>query len=144
MTPPELIHLATVTVNLSKEVFFIPKGPKGTRLVAGVDDVTFVGERLNAKMVGAAAADWLTLGPDGSYGVLDVRFTVKTNDDVLIYCEYGGRINLATNTAIAAPSFQCGDEGYDWINRIQAIAVGTNDTETGVLTYEFYEVAPGA
>jgi len=142
MTPPNLIHLATVTVNLSKNVFFIPNGPKGTRVVADVDDVTFVGDRLNASMVGSAAADWLTLGPDGSYGVLDVRFTMKTDDGAVIYCEYGGRIDLATNKVVAAPSFQCGDERYDWLNRIQAVAAGTNNTETGVLVYEFYEVAP--
>ncbi len=140
MAAPELVHFATMKAQLGTDQFFIPNGPLGPRVIAEVDDVTIEGDRLKAAMVGKSAADWLTLGPDGTYGCLDVRVTLQTHDGALIYCTYGGRIDLKTSRAVSAPTFQCGDERYDWLNRIQAIGDGTNDQQTRILTYELYEV----
>ena len=140
MPAPELVHVGIMRAQLGDDQFVIRNGPNGTRIVAEVDDVTVEGERLNARMVGTSAADWLTLGPDGSYGTLDVRFTLKTDDDVLIYVEYRGRIDLKTGRVAATPLFQCGDERYDWLNRSQFLADGTNDPATKILTYQLYEV----
>lgn len=139
MPAPELVHVATMKATMG-ESFVVPDGPQGTRVVAEVDAIDVVGERLNAKMVGTSAADWLTIGPDGSYGTLDVRLTLKTDDDVIIYCEYKGRIDLAAGRIVSTPLFQCGDEKYSWINTSQFIGDGTMDNETRVLTYELYEV----
>lgn len=141
MSAPELVHVATMKAQLGEQ-FFIPNGPRGTRVVAEVDDVEVTGERLNAKKIGSSAADWLTVGADGSWGMLDVRVTLMTDDDVVLYVEYGGRIDLAAGRVITTPTFQCGDERYDWINRVQFIGDGTLDQETNVLTYELYEVRP--
>lgn len=138
--PPELIHTGTMSVHLSANSYFIPGGPLGTRVVAEVDSVTIEGNRLNATMVGHAAADWLTVSPDRSFGDLDVRITLQTDDDVLIYCTYGGRIDLARGRAVATPLFQTGDERYDWLVRAQFLLDGTRDADTNVLTYEMYEV----
>ncbi len=135
----ELVHFATMTINLSPDVLVIPGGPLGTRVVAEVDNVSVSGDKLNATMAGKSAADWLTIGPDGSYGTLDVRLTLRTDDDAIIYVEYSGRIDLGTNRAVSAPLFQTGDERYDWLNRIQAVADGTNNPETHELVYELYE-----
>ena len=140
MPAPELVHVGTMRAQLGDDQFVIANGPKGSRVVAEVDDVTFEGDRLNARMVGTSAADWLTLAPDASYGTLDVRFTLKTDDDVFLYVEYAGRIDLKTGRVAAAPLFQCGDERYDWLNRALFIGDGTNDPATKVLTYEVYEV----
>ncbi len=137
MAAPELIHFATMTAILGEQ-FVIKGGPLGTRIVANVDDVIVEGERLNARMVGKAAADWLTVGPDGSYGTLDVRATIKTDDGALIHVEYSGRIDLTNGGIVSAPLFQTGDERYDWLNRMQAIGAGQN-TERGPV-YELYEV----
>ena len=93
-------------------------------------------------MVGKSAADWLTVGPDGSYGTLDVRATLKTDDDELIYVEYSGRIDLTNGSVVSAPLFQTGAEKYDWLNRMQAIGIGQNSPEQ--LVYEMYSVASGA
>lgn len=139
MTPPELIHFATMTVKLG-ESFVIKDGPVGTRIVAEVDSVEVEGERIKASMVGKSAADWLTVGPDGSYGTLDVRVTLQTDDDALIYMEYSGRIDLTTGKVISAPLFQTGAESYDWLNRMQAVADGKNTPES--LIYQVYEVRP--
>lgn len=92
-------------------------------------------------MAEKSAADWLTISPDRSYGMLDVRFTLRTDDDVLIYCQYGGRLDLASGRVASTPLFQCGDDRYDWLNRTQFIGDGTLNRETNVLTYELYEVS---
>lgn len=139
MTAPELVHFATMTVKLGEQ-FVIKGGPVGTRIVAEVDSIEVAGERLTASMVGKSAADWLTLGPDGTYGTLDVRATLKSDDDELIYVEYSGRISLTTGKVMSAPLFQTGAEQYDWLNRIQAIGDGVNTPDN--LIYELYEVRP--
>ena len=72
-----------MTIKLG-ESFVIKGGPVGTRIVAEVATIEVTGESLTASMVGKSAADWLTVGPDGSYGTLDVRATLKTDDDELI------------------------------------------------------------
>lgn len=130
-----------MTVKLG-ESFVIKGGPVGTRIVAEVDTIEVAGPKLNASMVGKSAADWLTVGPDGSYGTLDVRATLKTDDDELIYVEYKGRINLVDGSVVSAPLFQTGAEKYDWLNRMQAVGVGQNSPDN--LIYEMYEVTPGA
>lgn len=138
MADPALVHFATMTVTLGEQ-FVVNGGPLGTRVVAEVDTIAVAGERLNASMLGKSAADWLTMGPDGSYGTLDVRATLKTDDDAIIYMEYSGRIDLTNGKVVAAPLFQTGEEKYDWLNRIQAIGVGQNSPEN--LIYELYEVS---
>ena len=139
MPAPELIHLATMTATLG-ESFRIKGGPVGTRIVAEVDSVEVVGERLNASMVGKSAADWVTMGPDNTYATLDVRITLRTDDDAIVYVEYSGRIDFATGRAVSAPLFQTGAEQYDWLNRIQAI--GDGQSSDGQIVYELYEVRP--
>ncbi len=142
MPAPELVHVATMTVQLGHEQFFIPNGPRGARAIAEVDGVEVSGERLNAKMVGSSAADWLTVGADATWGMLDVRVTLMTDDEVVLYAEYGGRIDLIAGRVVSTPTFQCGDENYDWLNRAQFIGDGTLDRDTNLLTYELYEVRP--
>jgi len=142
MTPPELVHIAMMQARIGDDQFLIPNGPMGSRLIAEVIDVVIEGERLNARMVGKSCADWATVGPDGSYAALDVRVTLKTDDDVILYCEYGGRLDFASSRAVTSPLFQCGDEKYDWLNRIQVIGDGIYDESTQILTYQLYEVRP--
>lgn len=113
----------------------------GTRIVAEVDTIEVKGPKIDASMTGKSAADWLTVGPDGSYGTLDVRATLRTDDDALIYMEYSGRIDLTDGSVVSAPLFQTGAEEYDWLNRMQAVGVGQNSPEQ--LVYELYEVSAG-
>ena len=140
MANPELVHFATMTVTLGENLV-IKGGPVGTRIVAEVDTIAITGERVNASMAGKSAADWLTVGPDGSYGTLDVRATMRTDDDELIYVEYSGRIDLTNGSVVSAPLFQTGAEQYDWLNRMQAVGVGQNGPDS--LVYELYEVKAG-
>ena len=115
--------------------------PSGTRIIVEVVDAVYEGERLTAKHKGAAAADWMTVGPEGT-GTLDVRGTIETHDGALVYVTYRGRLDLSvppgSAPTYAAPLYETGDERYAWLNRIQAVAKGKLDGQT--LTYEIAEV----
>ena len=136
----ELVPLMTATINL-REPIMLPNTPSGTRLIVEVASATFEGERIRGKQKGVAAADWLTVGPDGT-GTLDVRATLETDDGALIYTYYRGRLDVSQPVGsvpiYAAPLYDTGDERYAWINKIQAVAKGTTDGQ--LLEYEIYEV----
>jgi hypothetical protein len=136
----ELVPLCTATITLA-DPMVLPNTPSGMRIIIEVRDATLEGERLRAKLKGAAAADWLTVGPDGT-GTLDVRGTFETDDGALVYSWYRGRLDLSkppgSAPIYAAPLYETGDERYAWLNKIQAVAKGTTDRE--ILTYEIYEV----
>lgn len=123
----------------------LPNTPAGTRLIIEVRSLRLVGERLTARMRGQAAADWLTLSPDGRTGTLDVRCTLETDDGALIFMHYGGRMRRATAADGAhlihiAPRFDTGDQRYDWLNAIQAIGKAVQPVGSQSLRYTFYEV----
>ena len=145
MRAPELVPLGTMTAKLGSQ-HVVRGGPMGTRIVAEVTDVAWVGDRVNATLASPAAADWLTMGPDHTYGTLDVRLTLRTDDGDIVHVEYMGRIDLGTGKAVSAPLFQTGAEAYDWLNRIQAVGVGQNapatDDAPAEIVYELFEVRP--
>ena len=120
----------------------IPGTPSGTRVIVEIASVDFRGERLRAKLKGAAAADWAVVSPAG-VGLMDVRLTLETDDGALIYVTYNGRVDVSQGlegaTAYTAPRFETGDERYAWLNKIQAVAKGV--ISEGVLRYELYELS---
>lgn len=133
----ELIPLCTVTGTLAPPRS-IGDGPAGTRLVIEVTDLATKG-RLEAVQEGAAAADWITI--NNGIGTLDVRATVRTHDDALIYVQYHGRMATGGDNAgilYVTPRFETADERYLWLNGVQAI--GKGGTEGPALTYDWYEV----
>jgi hypothetical protein len=136
----ELVPLMTATINL-REPIMLPNTPSGTRIIVEVASASFEGERIKGKQKGVAAADWLTVGPEGT-GTLDVRATLETDDGALIYSFYRGRLDVSQPVGsvpiYAAPLYETGDERYAWINKIQAVAKGTTDGQ--LLEYEIYEL----
>ncbi len=136
----ELVPFATATIRI-KEPIMLPNTPRGTRAIIEVPEATYEGERMRAKLKGVAAADWVTVGPDGTAS-LDVRLTVETDDGALIFVSYGGRTDVSEGIGAApvysTPLFETGDERYAWLNKVQTVAKGT--IEGDVLTYEIYEV----
>jgi hypothetical protein len=139
----ELIPLFKATLGVS-HALSIGDGPAGTRLIGEIGSAVVEGDRLRAALAGAAAADWMVRA--GSIAVVDVRLTLKTHDDALIYMTYGGRLDLASPPgelfAYVAPTFETGDQRYAWLNRIQAVGKGlfTPAPDGGRLEYEFYEL----
>ena len=116
------------------EAIVIDNAPFGTLMIGELRDSRWEGERFMASQRGHAAADWLTVAPDGTAAV-DVRITLETDDGALVFVEYRGRSNLETGIAYSAPTFQTGDARYAWMNRIQAVAKGVFDADAMTLTY---------
>ena len=97
--------------------------------------------------------DWWLRRPDGS-GVLDVRVTLRTDDETLIYLSYRGvqRIPSSVRERLirgeivdpadyyfrTTPVFETADERYAWLNDVVAIGVGEL-TSDGV-AYTIYRV----
>lgn len=122
----------------------VGKTPGGIRSIGEFRSVTVKGERMNASLAGAAAADWILI--NGRVGDVDVRMTLRTDDDALIFVTYKGKLDLARAggpVVTVAPRFETGDERYAWLNDIQAIGRGTLGAgpEGGsLINYEFYEI----
>jgi Protein of unknown function (DUF3237) len=138
----ELIPLCTATVTL-KDPIMIPESPAGMRVIVEVESWDVEGERLNAHLHGAAAADWMTIS-SALLGTIDVRATLETDDGALIYTWYHGRMDLSGGTgsspAYSAPLYETSDERYAWMNKIQAVAKGTTSPDGHRLVYEICEV----
>ena len=140
MTEAELVSIGTLTAIIG-EMVEVGSGPKGKRVSVDVPEVTLEGPGIKASLAINDAADWLTLsGPDDELGTLDVRFTLKTDDGAFIYVEYGGCADMQTNLIVSTPTFQTGDERYQWLNKIQAVGAGKFDPDTGILVYQLYRV----
>jgi len=112
-------------------------------MVFEIASVQVKGDRLSGEMLGAAAADWVTVGPEGT-GTLDIRETIRTDDGATIFVQYQGKLDLSKGmqfpmTAYVAPRFETSDERYAWLNRIQAVGKGTLNEDLSV-DYEWYEV----
>jgi hypothetical protein len=129
-----------------------------SRLIVNVRPGGWVkGPRVNGKFV-SPCADWLQIMPSGALR-LDVRCSILTDDNALIYMTYNGiiqhspesseRLNkgevLATKDIpyfIAAPTFQTSSEKYAWLNSVQAIGklVEVKIGEGAYVKYDFFVV----
>lgn len=136
--PLELVPLARMVATL-REPFVLSGTPVGTRMIFEVEDASVEGDRLRGRLAGRAAADWLTMGPDGT-GSLDVRSLLRTHDGALVFVHYTGRVDMTAPGAhvFATPRFDTGDERYQWLNRVQAVGKGLLDGST--LTYDLFEL----
>ncbi len=112
-------------------------GPRGDRLIVTVTEGSFAGPKLAGKVADAAAGDWVIVRPDGTL-VLDVRIVLVTDDGATIYMTYGGFAQRGADvtTIRAAPTFECGDERYAWLNTLQAVSHGVSSK--GTVTYDVY------
>jgi uncharacterized protein DUF3237 len=140
----DLVPLCTLQVQL-KPPIEVGAGCAGTRVIVEVASIQVKGDRLCADMAGAAVADWLIIGPDGTL-TLDVRATLNTDDGATIFMQYNGKAASDMSqglqlpaTIYVAPRFETCDKRYAWLNRIQAIGKGTVHEDLS-LDYEWYEV----
>ena len=110
----------------------MPGGPHGTRVFASVLGGRVDGPRLKASA--SPGADWVTARKDG-WAQLDVRLVLTTEDGAVISMEYKGVLG-PDGSPRTAPLFQAAAEQYQWLNHVQAIALGTPRPD-GVI-YEVY------
>jgi len=134
-----LVPLCRVEAKIAPSIR-VGNTPLGTRVIAEVVSARFEGARLNARLKGNAAADWLVLSPDGRVGLMDVRLAIETDDGAVIYLQYNGRsLNSAGRSEIrVAPRFETGDTRYAWLNEAIAVGKGVFNPSTGHLAYVFY------
>jgi hypothetical protein len=138
----DLVPLCTLRLQL-KPPIQVNAGAAGTRLIVELVSAQVKGDPLRGEMLGAAAADWMIVGPEGT-GMVDVRATLQTDDGAIIFVQYNGRMDTSQGlrfpmTAYVAPVFETGDERYAWLNRIQAVGKGILYEDLS-LNYEWYEV----
>jgi hypothetical protein len=139
----ELVPLAVAKIGLAPPTF-IPNGPMGARVIVEVTSWEMEGERIKAKLKGAAAADWATVTPDGTILSIDVRATVETDDGAAVFIQYNGRSDASGGFGSCpnyiAPRFETGDERYAWLNRIQAVGKGIVSPALDGIEYELFEL----
>lgn len=132
----ELEPLGTLTISVG-ETTRIPDTPHGRRVIVEFTAVRWESPRVRAELRGRAAADWLTVGPEGT-ATFDIRITLVTDDGAFVYVEMEGRNDsrgFATNAPVfLAVRFEAGDPRYAWLNLVQAIAKGSLADGEVVLT----------
>ena len=139
----QLVFLCRAEVQLA-EPLRLAGSPIGTRVIAEARSFRLDRERIRASLKGTAAADWLVVSPDGTFGCVDVRAAVVTDDGASIYLQYNGRIRFPAGGGLAtvyvAPRFETGDARYAWLNQTLAVGKGLLDRASGRLAYTFYEL----
>ena len=111
----------------------------GTRRIVPVTGGTFEGPKLKGTAL-PGGADWILVRPDG-VSELNVRVTLKTDDDQLIYITYRGLLFTPKGGEQywrTTPIFETGSAKYDWLTKIIAVGVGKN--VPGKAAYSIYQV----
>jgi len=130
----------------------VGNSPLGQRLIFDVIGGNFEGGKLNGTLL-SSGGDWILVDDDG-IGHLDVRITLKTEDDALLYVQYHGVLEMtdAVTTALAGgkptefgdiyfmtqPRIETGDLRYKWLNNIVAVAEGR--VVESAVEYQVYEL----
>ncbi|WP_051711797.1 DUF3237 domain-containing protein [Streptomyces sp. NRRL S-350] len=147
-------HLFDLVIDLAPRLDF-GTGPLGRRTLFGDTGGTFHGPRLHGEVL-PIGGDWALFRPDGTMS-LDVRLTLRTHDDALVYMTYGGRWvtppELRADIADPAkrydvdparyyfrtnPLFETGSQEYAWLNDI--VCVGTGYLIEGGIAYKVAQV----
>lgn len=133
-------HLFTLEGSVAGDAPAVISGPNGTRIVVGVSNGTFKGDRIEGTVAANVGGDFAMFRPDGSLRI-DVRLVLNTNDGATIYLTYNG-VGVADANGVlqlkTAPTFEVGDERYAWLNNLQAIGIGHSDG--AALHYDVYEL----
>ena len=147
----ELEYVFSYNATLEPE----PIGPvaEGLRVNFNITGGELVGEGIKAKF-GKVGADWLTIRTDG-VGILDIRGTLTTDDNVKIYLSYKGMMDLGPNGYSAFlegqeppaeialrgnPSFQVAHPKYEWLNRGFFINIGKAKLDKNIVEFDVYRI----
>ena len=129
----------------------IGKTPKGVRQIAPIVGGKFNGEKLKGTVINGN--DWVIYQPDGTMRI-DVRVTLKTDDDAYIYMQYQGHfvaemeamgqflkgkiLEPSQYTLSMTAKFECGDPRYNWLNNLVTVGTGIQ-TQTGPV-YSIFQI----
>ena len=112
----------------------------GTTNITPVSGGSFSGPRLKGTVL-PGGADWVTKSPNGDIH-LNVRITLQTDDEQLIYMSYTGLIHRSMKTGATywrvRPVFETASEKYDFLNHM--VAVGVSKQVRGKVAYDIHEI----
>jgi hypothetical protein len=146
-----LEHLFSYTVLLDQPEVIGPVA-EGIRV-----NLHFTGGELNGpKVYGKlrpVGADWLTIRTDG-VGILEVRATIETQEEALIYSSYTGVGDLGEDgydkflqgepppivALRVVPRYLTAHPDYQWLNRLQCLGIGEFDVQNLKVGYDLYAV----
>ncbi|WP_054811967.1 DUF3237 domain-containing protein [Nocardia arizonensis] len=132
-------ELFDIVVDLEPRLDF-GAGPLGRRVLFRAAGGSFEGERLRGTVV-TGGGDWALFRPDGTM-LLDVRLTLRTDDEELVHMTYQGRwvrsIDPERGYFRTAPLFETGSTRYGWLNDI--VCVGTGYLVDGGVAYHVEQV----
>lgn len=141
ITDPSSIETIAVEHLFDLAVDFDPMkvypSPFGMRVDAIVRQGKAHGPRLQGEVL-AGGGDWLVVGDDG-IARLDVRATIRTHDEEMVFYTSAGRVVVDEDTrdrflagetitfdqmyGRTVPVFETGSDAYRWLNRIVAVGV---------------------
>ena len=109
----------------------------GHTSIAPVSGGSFGGPRLRGT-VRDGGADWIT--QVSGHSSLDVRITLDTDDNEIIYMTYTGIVHRADSGLYwrVQPILQTASEKYDWLNHI--VCVGKSKQIPGKVAYDIFEI----
>ena len=134
------VHLFDIVIDL-KPGLNIGDGPFGRRVLFGSAGGSFEGPKLRGDVL-EGGGDWALFRPDGTMA-LDVRLTLRTDDDALVHMSYGGRrvtppelraeisdpvrryqVDPSRYYFRTNPLFETGSPSYAWLNDIVCVVSG--------------------
>jgi uncharacterized protein DUF3237 len=143
-------HVCDFSVDLEPAQFIAT--PVATRMTFITRGGRVEGPRLRGTIL-PGGGDWLIVGSD-QIGRVDVRATVRTDDDALIHYESRGiikipadglerlnrgeRLPFAETYVRTTPKFETADERYAWLNEL--VIVGYNELAPNHIDYRMYKV----
>jgi len=128
-------YLCSLVVELG-EVQEIGSGPHGMRRIVPLTGGNIEGPKIKGEVL-PFGADWVLIRPDGVFQ-LDVRATIRTDDDELVYATYGGVVDSSRDYFRTIHTFETGAEKYSWLNKI--VCVGIGKRVNGEVEYEIYQI----
>ncbi len=147
----DLEHLFSYTVTLDQPEVIGPV-PEGIRVNLHLTGGELTGPKVHGR-VRPVGADFLTIRTDG-VGILDVRATIETQEEALIYSSYMGVGDLGEDgynkflqgepppivPLRVVPRFLTAHPDYQWLNRLQCLGVGEANLESLEVAYDIYAV----
>ena len=146
-----LEHNFSYTATLSPPEVIGPL-PEGVRVNFYVTGGEIKGPKVYGKFR-PVGADWLLLRTDG-VGILDVRATIETREEALIYAAYSGVLDLGeegydrflrgelplTVPLRVVPRFLTAHPDLQWLNRLQCLGIGEFNAQRLEVSYDAYGV----
>lgn len=122
----------------SMEAELEPPQEIGDRRIFVAKSGTVEGERVRGTLL-PGGGDWSRKRSDGTT-MLDVRGTLRTDDDQLIYVWYNGIVATKPNGIYfrTTPYFETASEKYAWLNSV--VAVGVFKIVPGRVAYNVFEI----